>query len=73
MQLSTEFASDWAFLLVLDTAVFILTVRKALPIVREDPYGRSSLPGALLRDGEQLDLPDTLCVYSYVLGSIYFA
>ncbi|KAJ8691062.1 hypothetical protein PTI98_010668 [Pleurotus ostreatus] len=46
-----EFACDWTLLLVLDTTVFFLTIRKTLPMVMNEPSGRSNLWAALLRDG----------------------
>ncbi|KAL4262725.1 hypothetical protein AB1N83_004833 [Pleurotus pulmonarius] len=54
-----EFACDWALLLALDTTVFFLTIRKTLPMVRDEPSGRSTLWAALLRDG---------CIYFALLS-----
>lgn len=56
-QQSIELASNWAFLLVLDTIVFILTIRKTLRV--ESLSGRSNLWSTLLRDG---------CIYFALLS-----
>ncbi|KAL4266839.1 hypothetical protein AB1N83_002723 [Pleurotus pulmonarius] len=46
-----EIASEWALLLIFDAAVFFLTIRKTLPLVRNDRSGNSNLWVSLLRDG----------------------
>ncbi|KAF9496419.1 hypothetical protein BDN71DRAFT_1588954 [Pleurotus eryngii] len=46
-----EIASEWGLLLIFDATVFVMTIRKTLPLVRNECSGNSNLWVALLRDG----------------------